>query len=186
MHIQAVQLAEPIEAPLGGGDVGERADSLELPDSGHFKRHDSRPDHQPERVPSDELAGERRKQGLVGSQELGPSLAQHIGADDTQRAFGSSDADLQLEGGIHPRHARQAGDARIERLREAGPAAPHLQVRLARYGAHRGGEVLDRRAVDEVHAVAERYTEGDAHYGEHRAAARAAPAEDREEPQHAD
>jgi hypothetical protein len=37
MHIEAVQLTEASEAPLGGGDIGECGESLEIGDAGNVE-----------------------------------------------------------------------------------------------------------------------------------------------------
>ena len=73
---------------------------------------------------------------------------------------------------------------RIERFRKTAAAAAHLEVGFAGERAHRRRHVAHRRAVDEMHAVAERHAERDAGDRERHAAARATRAEEDEQPQH--
>src|SRR5205823_2396645 len=109
---------------------------------------------------------------------------QDVDAYHAQRALGAGDGDVELEHGANEAQLRQLGDARVERLGKAGAAAAYLDVGFTGHRAHRGGRVLDRGAVDEMHRVAERDAEGDASHRERQAAARTVRVEQREKSQH--
>ena len=183
VHIQAVQLPEPIQAPLRGGNVGEGGESLQLACARHLELHDPRADDQAQPL-LPELGCRLREQHLVRREQLGPAEPQRVQPDHADGALGAGDAGLELEPRVHPRHAGQPGDLRVKRLGKAGAPASHLQARLAGEQPHGRGQVLDGGAVHEKHRVAERDTERDAGHREQRPAARSAAAEDEKQAQH--
>jgi hypothetical protein len=162
VHVEAVELAQAIEAPLRRRDVGQRGESPQIRDSGDLERHGARPDDQPDRCFAEALGSKRREQHLVGREKLYLALAQGVDADHAQRALRAGDADVELEARVHPRHAWKAGDLRIERLGKAAAPAAHLQVGFAGHRAHGSSEVFHGGPVQQVDAVAERHAERDA------------------------
>ena len=183
-HIEAVQLAEALEPPLRGGDVGQRLDAFEVHDPADLQLDCPVPDDQPQPIAFRELGSGRREEDLVGRQQLRPPLAQRIDADQPDGPLGPRQPGVELQAGAHRGDAGEPGDGRIERLRKSAAPAPYFQVRLAGEAAHRRGELVHRGAVDQVHAVAERDTEGDAEDREQRPPARAMGAE-QQQAQHA-
>ena len=165
------------------------------------RRPAARPPCLPDRQAQDPAFAELKRRGggcgqehLVGREELVATLhdelrlelrgAQDIHADDAHGALGSGDAGVELEHRARHRDARQPGNAHVQRFRKAGAPAAHLEVRLPRHRAHRGGDVAHRRAVHEVHAVAERHAERDAGGGKQQPAGRPARGEEPEQAEH--
>ena len=128
---------------------------------------DRRRDEQ-DRHPDRALADQAPRQP---GEELGMHArrAQHVDPEHAQAAFGAGNARVQVDDGARERDPGQARDLRVERLRKAGPPATHLEVGLARHGAHRGRELVDRGAVDQLHAESERDAERDPDHRQGRA-----------------
>src|SRR5207302_4088642 len=165
--------------------VGQRFDAFDVQHPADLQLDRAVPDHQPQPIAFHELGGGSGQENFVGREQLRPPLAQRIDADHPDAALGPRQPGVEFQPGTHRGDPREPGDHRIERLRKSAAPASDLQVRLAGEAAHRRGELVHRGAVDQVHAVAERDTEGDAEDREQRPAARAARAEHPEQTQHA-
>ena len=186
MHVEPVELAETREAPLRGGDIGERGKALQLGDAVDLELDHAFSHHERQAAAAELARGDGRQEHPVRREQLRPSEAQRVNADHTHGPLGTRDSRVQLQHGIHPRDAGEARDLREKGLREAAAAAANLQVRLSRQRAHRRRKVRHGGPVHEVHAVAERHAERDAGNGKRGAAAGTAPAKDRQKAQHAD
>ena len=197
-NVDAVELPQPPEAPLRGGNVGERADAAQRGRyASHLERDGLLAVHQMEHIAfrqAERCSGSGREKDAIGREQLAPVLrhelrlqdrgAQDVDAAERDGALAAGDAGLQLERRARQRHAFEPRDARIERFRKTRAAAAHLEVRLAGERAHRGRHVAHRRAVDEVHAVPQRHAERDAGDGKRRAPAGTMGAEQDEQLQH--
>ena len=163
---------------IGEADVAAQARH----DARHFELDPLEACEERETIPRFELQcvrRTRRQQHRVGLEELEHAL-RIIGE---QRGL-----DLRGAQGIHPEHperpvhrprpfsqrcvevedrarhgnARLTGERRVQGLPEPRPTAAHLEIRLAGHGAHRERELVQRRAVHEVHGKAERHAQRDA------------------------
>ena len=197
-QVDAVQLAEPAEAPLRGRDVGERAHPSQGGEHlGDLQLHYSLTHHELEHIALSEGQGfgcgggqehaVRRQQlvAVLGDElRLQDRAAQDVDARDAQRALGAGDAGVELERRARHRHSADPRDLRIETFGEPSASAAHLEIGSSRDRAHGRGHVADRGAVDEVHAVAERHPECDAGDRQRHAPARAPRGEKAEQPEH--
>ncbi len=93
------------------------------------------------------------------------AAAQRVDAGDREVAAAQprrlEDCDVDLEHRAGQRHLRVGRDAREHRLVEALARPDDAGIRLPGDLAHGGGELRERRRVDQVHGVAECHAEGD-------------------------
>jgi hypothetical protein len=197
-NVDAVELAQAVEAPLRSRDIGERADAPQRRRyAGDLERDGLLTVDQVKHISLFQAEGfgrRRRQQDAIRRKQLAAILghelrlqdrrAQDVDAGERDGALAAGYAGLQLERRACQRHPFKLRDARIQRLREAAARAAHLEVGFAGERAHRGGDVAHCRLVDQMHAVAQRHAERDAGDRQRHAPARAAGAEEDEQPQH--
>ena len=146
-HLQPIELAEPPEAPLRGGDVDERrlaAQRRLRQDARHGELERSLSDDEAQVLalakPERRGRGSReerpvRREELVAilsrERRLQQRRAQDVDADHAQRALGAGEAGIELEHRARDAHAGELRDLRIERLGKAAAGAAHLDVGFA-------------------------------------------------------
>ncbi|MNL03552.1 hypothetical protein D3C87_1240930 [compost metagenome] len=103
----------------------------------------------------------RHQRGRDGGQR------ERIDADHAQRHLASVVAQgqgLELEHRARQRHLGPAREPAEHGLVEAALRGAHLEVGLAVHRAHRAGELVERRGVDELHRKRQRHAQ---HHGQH-------------------
>ncbi len=179
-QVDAVDPAQPLEPPLGGGDV-HHADPLAVrafgkqPDDAQLDRPRADVYAQNVSVLQLEPLGRRRaQQDGVGVEQINDRAplfrqqrrlhlrrAQRIEPDDLERGFAAGERYLELDRGIGRLDLRHARDARVEALVETRPRAAHHQIGLTRKMVCGEAHLVQRAGVDEMDCNTQSHSQGD-------------------------
>ncbi len=185
LHVDARQLAEPVEPPLRVTEVhhadhlpcaraGQGADDRQprFARPGEHAQLAAHADLEPlERGGRQEdTVAEDRETRRVVPRHRHQRLRQGSGAEDVEtddrqhgraRLVDDEHRHVELQHGAGQFDGRMRDDAREQVFVEAVARRGDRRVGLSRDGAHRGRELAQRRGVDQVHRVAERDAHGD-------------------------